>query len=128
MERNVIAKSTIIVGEIKSEGDYRIDGTLEGNLTIKGKVIIGADGVVKGNIKASSADIEGTTSGNLQVEKTLTVKAIANISGDVVVGKLSIEPGAKFNASCVMKVITNDDKKGDEKQNQPKKSTKKAFK
>ena len=45
MERNVIAKNTTIVGEIKSDGDYRIDGTLEGNLTIKGKVIIGAGGI-----------------------------------------------------------------------------------
>ncbi len=128
MERNVIAKSTIIVGEIKSDGDYRIDGTLEGNLTIKGKVIIGADGVVKGNIIASSADIEGTTSGNLKVEKTLTVKAIATISGDVVVGKLSIEPGAAFNASCVMQTVTKEVNKGDEKQNQSKKPTKKTFK
>ena len=39
MERNVIAKNTIIVGEIKSDGDFRIDGTLEGNLIIKGNDI-----------------------------------------------------------------------------------------
>ncbi len=86
MERNVIAKTTIIVGEIKSDGDFRIDGTLEGNLIIKGKVIIGATGIVKGNIEASSADIEGETSGQLKVIKTLTVKAIAKIFGDVIVG------------------------------------------
>ena len=127
MERNVIAKSTLIVGEIKSDGDYRIDGTLEGNITTKGKVIIGSGGLVKGSINASSADIEGTTTGTLNVEKTLTIKAIANISGDVVVGKLSIEPGATFNASCVMKVapkeVINDDEKQPEKQ-----KSKKTFK
>ena len=127
MERNVIAKSTLIVGEIKSDGDYRIDGTLEGNITTKGKVIIGSGGLVKGNINASSADVEGTTTGTLNVEKTLTIKAIANISGDVVVGKLSIEPGATFNASCVMKVapkeVINDDEKQPEKQ-----KSKKTFK
>lgn len=128
MERNVIAKSTTIVGEIKSEGDFRIDGTLEGNLTIKGKVIIGSEGIVKGNIQASSADIEGKISGKLTVEKTLTVKAIANISGEVIVGKLSIEPGAAFNASCIMKAVTKDASKVDEKQNQPQKPIKKAFK
>ena len=59
--------------------------------------------LVKGNIEASSADIEGETSGKLKVLKTLNCKSNANISGDVVVGKLSIEPGATFNASCVMK-------------------------
>ena len=115
MERNVIGKNTIIVGEIKSDGDFRIDGTLEGNLTIKGKVIIGAAGIVKGNISASTADIEGETSGQLKVIKTLTVKAMAKISGDVVVGKLSIEPGATFNASCVMKGFAKEENKPDSK-------------
>lgn len=103
MERNVIAKNTVIIGEIKSDGDFRIDGTLEGNITTKGKIIIGATGSVKGDITAVTANIEGESSGNLTVTKTLTVKAIAKISGHVIVGKLSIEPGADFNASCVMK-------------------------
>jgi cytoskeletal protein CcmA (bactofilin family) len=124
MEINVIAKNTIIVGEIKSDGDFRIDGTLEGNLTIKGKVIFGAAGVIKGNIEASNADIEGKISGQLKVIKTLTVKATANISGDVVVGKLSIEPGATFNASCVMKGFTKEENTVDEKKEQSKKNRK----
>lgn len=127
MERNVIAKNTIIVGEIKSDGDFRIDGTLEGDLIIKGKVIIGATGIVKGNIEASNADTEGETSGQLKVIKTLTVKANAKIFGDVVVGKLSIEPGATFNASCVMKGFVEENKPN-EKQAQQKEQPKKTFK
>lgn len=103
MERNVIAKNTFITGEIKSDGDFRIDGTLEGSLITKGRVIIGGEGYVKGNVEASNADVEGKIAGKLIVNKTLTVKAIANISGEVVVGKLSIEPGASFNATCTMK-------------------------
>ena len=129
MERNVIAKNTKIIGEIISEGDYRIDGILEGELKTKGRVIIGSGGIVNGIINALNTDIEGTFSGTLNVEKTLTVKATANISGDVVVGKLSIEPGATFNASCVMKVAPKvlnieDGKKPAEQE----KRNKKAFK
>lgn len=127
MERNVIAKNTKITGDILSEGDFRIDGTLEGNLTTKGRVILGATGVLIGNVSASNSDIEGKFSGELKVEKTLTVKAAANISGDVVVGKLSIEPGATFNASCAMKVPTKESKKEDDTKKQPTKP-KKAFK
>ncbi len=127
MERNVIAKNTVIVGEIKSEGDFRIDGTLEGNLTTNGKVIIGAAGTVKGNIKASNADIEGNYSGKLIVDKILTVKAIANISGDVVIGKLSIEPGAVFNATCVMKTPTKE-VNGEKQQQQQAPKAIKTFK
>lgn len=129
MERNVIAKNTKITGEIISEGDYRIDGVLEGDLKTKGRVIIGSGGVVKGNIEALNTDVEGTFSGQLNVEKTLTVKAIANISGDVIVGKLSVEPGATFNASCTMKVAPKVLKIEDgKKPEQQQKRNKKAFK
>ena len=116
MERNVIAKNTTIVGEIKSEGDFRIDGTLEGTLKTNGRVIIGTDGFIKGNVDATNADIEGKFSGQLLVTKTLTVKATANISGDVTIGKLSVEPGASFNATCSMKGAVKELKKPNEKQ------------
>lgn len=108
MERNVISKNTTIVGNIISEGDFRIDGTLEGTLTTKGRVIIGADGFLKGNVEATNADIEGKFSGQLQIASILTIKATATISGDVIVGKLSIEPGATFNATCAMKGALKD--------------------
>ncbi|MGY8909204.1 polymer-forming cytoskeletal protein [Polaribacter vadi] len=127
MERNVIAKNTTIKGEIISDGDYRIDGVLEGDLKTKGRVIIGSGGVVDGTIEASNTDIEGTFSGKLTVEKILTVKAIAKISGEVVVGKLSIEPGAAFNASCTMKAIVKEVNKEDGKKSK-KEGDKKTFK
>ena len=103
MERNVIAKNSTFVGEITSEGDFRIDGVLEGTLKTKGKVIIGADGFVKGTIEATNAEIEGKFSGQLSTSNILTLNATANISGDVVVGKLSVEAGVTFNATCAMK-------------------------
>jgi cytoskeletal protein CcmA (bactofilin family) len=103
MERNVIAKNSTFVGEITSDGDFRIDGVLEGTLKTKGRVIIGAEGFIKGTVEATNADIEGKFSGQLSVANTLTIKATSNTSGDVIVGKLSIEPGATFNATCAMK-------------------------
>jgi cytoskeletal protein CcmA (bactofilin family) len=121
MERNVIAKNTTIVGDIKSDGDFRIDGTLEGTLTTNGRVIIGLDGFIKGKVEATNADIEGKFSGELLLSNTLTIKASASISGNVVIGKLSVEPGAAFNAACEMKGAikelnsTNDTKKTSEK-------------
>lgn len=123
MERNVIAKNTTIKGEIITDGDYRIDGVLEGDLKTKGRVIIGSGGVVNGTIEALNTDIEGTFSGQLTVEKILTIKAIATISGEVVVGKLSIEPGATFNASCTMKAIVKEANKDDGKKSGKDKST-----
>ena len=103
MERNVLAKNTKIIGDVSSEGDFRIDGTLEGTLTTTGRVIIGVEGAISGKVFCDNADIEGRFSGELKVNKMLTIKASAAIFGDVVLGKLSVEPGATFNASCAMK-------------------------
>jgi len=103
MERNILSKNTKTIGDLSSEGDFRIDGILEGTLTTTGRVIIGVDGSITGKIFCENADIEGRFSGELKVNKMLTIKATASISGDVVLGKLSVEPGATFNASCTMK-------------------------
>ncbi|MFZ3575208.1 bactofilin family protein [Tenacibaculum finnmarkense] len=102
-ERNVIGKNTQIKGDIISEGDFRIDGTLEGTIKTNGRVIIGEAGFIKGKIECANADVEGKFSGELVVSNTLTVKTAANINGDVIIGKLSVEPGASFNATCAMK-------------------------
>lgn len=120
MERNILAKNTKIVGDLSSEGDFRIDGVLEGTLTTKGRVIIGIEGSIKGKVFCDNADIEGKFSGELKVNKMLTIKASASISGDVVLGKLSVEPGASFNASCSMKgalkeLNANEQSKAEEK-------------
>ena len=103
MERNVIAKNTSITGEIISEGDFRVDGSLEGTLKTNGKVIIVVDGLVKGKVESANADIEGRFSGELVVHETLSIKGTSNITGDILIGKLSVEPGAIFNATCAMK-------------------------
>lgn len=101
-ERNVIAKNSIFVGDITSDGDYRIDGTLEGTLKTNGRVIIGVEGFIKGTVESTNADIEGKFTGQLSVAETLTIKATANVSGDLTIGKFSIEPGATLNATCAM--------------------------
>ena len=102
-ERNVISKNTSIKGDIISEGDFRVEGNVEGTIQTAGRVIIGASGNVKGKVTCNNADIDGKFSGELLVNNLLTLKATSQISGDVVISKLSVEPGAEFNANCVMK-------------------------
>ena len=103
LERNIVGKNTSLVGDINSEGDFRIDGKVEGNIKTSGRVVIDHEGSVDGTIECAHADIEGKFSGKLNVDQMLSLKATATISGEVVLGKLSVEPGATFNASCNMK-------------------------
>ncbi|WP_264566095.1 bactofilin family protein [Flavobacterium sp. N3904] len=102
---NRIVEGTLIKGDIISSADFRLDGELIGNFTSNGKLVIGGAGSVKGDIICNNADIEGKFEGKLQVEDTLNIKETAVIIGNVVIGKLSVEPGAVFNATCIMQPI-----------------------
>jgi cytoskeletal protein CcmA (bactofilin family) len=102
---NRIVEGTSIIGDIVSKADFRLDGELIGNFTSQGKLVIGASGIVKGEIICHNADIEGEFQGKLKVLEILNIKATAHIQGEVAVGKLSIEPGAEFTATCTM--LTN---------------------
>jgi cytoskeletal protein CcmA (bactofilin family) len=115
-ERNVVGKNTSIVGDVKSEGDFRIDGTVEGTVKTAGRVVIGAMGSVMGKIVCENADIEGKFSGELLVNNLLTLKATAKISGEVIISKLLVEPGAEFNATCIMKESVRELQNGQTKQ------------
>lgn len=113
---NRIVEGTSIIGDIVSTADFRLDGELIGNFTSQGKLVIGESGSVKGEIACHNADIEGLFQGKIKVLEVLNIKTTARIHGEVAVGKLSIEPGADFTATCTMitpnKEVTVKDGKG----------------
>ncbi|MGC1205951.1 MAG: polymer-forming cytoskeletal protein [Flavobacteriaceae bacterium] len=122
--QNIISQGTKMVGDFNSEGDFRIDGTIEGNIKTSGKVVVGKDGYIKGTLQGTDAYFDGKFSGKLALSGTLTLKASAHIEGDVVVGKLAIEPGATFNVTCVMKgTVKEMNKSGQQPQEQRKPET-----
>lgn len=99
---NLISNGTDITGDIKSNGDIRIDGSLTGNLNTKGKVVIGTTGKVNGEVICKNSEIAGTIEGKITVGQLLNLKASSKIHGDIATAKLSIEPGAVFSGNCKM--------------------------
>lgn len=99
---NLISNGTDITGDIKSNGDIRVDGTLTGSLTTKGKVVIGPTGKINGEVFCKNSEVSGTVEGKISVGQLLNLKASSKIAGDIETFKLSIEPGAKFTGSCKM--------------------------
>lgn len=106
--QNIISPSTRITGDFTSNGDVRVDGYLEGTIKTAGKVVVGKDGQIVGKLECSNAYVEGKFNGEMKIEQILTLKSTAIIEGDVVTEKLSVEPGAIFNVSCVMKSSIKD--------------------
>ncbi|MDI5894092.1 bactofilin family protein [Flavobacterium algoritolerans] len=117
---NRIVEGTIIKGDIISHADFRLDGNLIGNFQSGGKIVIGPAGSVTGDIVCKNADIEGKFDGKIQVTEVLNVKSKASIHGEVTTGKLSVEPGADFSASCTMKTNVKNLIQNDGQQSQKK--------
>ena len=89
-------------GDITSNGDLRIDGTLVGNIHCSAKVVIGANGVVQGDINGQQADIMGKVTGTIKVKDLLQLKGGSLLNGNIQATKLQIEPTANFNGECHM--------------------------
>jgi len=99
---NSLVAGTTVEGNINADNDFRIDGTLVGNLNGKAKVIIGPDGKVKGEIKCVNAIVEGSFDGVMKVSNQLHIRATADLKGHIHTADLIVESGAKFNVECSM--------------------------
>ena len=102
-QQNMITQGTTLVGDVISEGDFRVEGNIKGNIKTTGRIVVGKTGVVNGSLEGEDADFEGGFIGNLKLTGKLTLRSSAHIEGEVVIGKLAVEPGATFNATCSMK-------------------------
>ncbi len=96
---NTLVNGTEVEGNIKTESDIRIDGTLIGNLSCAAKVIIGPSGIIEGDVNCQSAVIEGSFEGLLEVAGNLTLKETAVINGEAAYDKLVVHQGAVINAT-----------------------------
>lgn len=99
---NLISTGTDITGDIISNGDIRIDGSVTGTLNTKGKVVIGPTGKIRGEVVCKNSEISGIIEGKITVSQLLNLKTSCRILGDIATSKLSIEPGAKFSGNCKM--------------------------
>lgn len=99
---NVLASGTRMTGDISAEEDFRIDGTIEGSITCKGKIIVGANSTITGNIECTNIEIWGLVRGNILCFENVILRASANLIGDIKTGTVEIEPGAKFEGGCSM--------------------------
>lgn len=99
---SIIAAGTNLKGDINSNGDIRIDGTLQGNIICTAKVVIGSNGVVEGDIAGQQADIMGRVNGTIKAKDLLQLKGGSNVTGNIYAAKLQIETSANFNGQCHM--------------------------
>jgi cytoskeletal protein CcmA (bactofilin family) len=99
---NIISEGTKIKGDIIANGDIRIDGELIGNIAAKGKLVVGTEGRITGEVVCNNIEVAGIIKGKVKASELLNMKATSQIEGDIVAGKLSVEPGSVFSGTCTM--------------------------
>lgn len=97
-----ISAGSVFKGEISSPNDIRIDGTFEGKVYSKGRVVVGEKAVVKGDIICQNVDFWGVIQGNFYVKDTLSLKGGCKVDGDLHIKRLQVELDARFNGNCKM--------------------------
>lgn len=98
----LISEGTVLQGDVKSENDLRVDGTIQGNVISSAKVVIGPNGLVEGNIHGKQADVTGKVIGNIAVQEVLQLRGQCNVKGNINAATLQIDPSAVFNGQCQM--------------------------
>ena len=99
-----ISRGTTFTGDVTSDGDFRIDGKMNGNITTTGRIVVGSGAEVYGDVKCLAAEIEGVVEGKLDVEDVLSVKSTGVIRGELATSRIAVELGAVLDVqSCKMK-------------------------
>lgn len=99
----LIGKDTIVKGTIKAKGSLRIDGELEGNITISDTFTAGSGAVVKGDVRCKDAFVSGKIEGNINAQGKVEMHSGANLTGDVTCRGLVVQDGVFFEGRCSMK-------------------------
>lgn len=98
----VIAKDLVVAGKLSGEGVVQIEGTVEGEVNLKGYVIVTPTGKVKGPIEADVIRIAGRVEGNLISHDHVQLERTGTINGDVTTVSFVIENGGRLNGRTTM--------------------------
>lgn len=99
---NLFASGTSVIGTIKAQGNVRIDGALEGELSTDGNIIVGKGADLCANLVGKSVLVAGIVHGDICAEGRLEILPSGRVWGDVQVGSLQIAEGGLLRGACVM--------------------------
>jgi cytoskeletal protein CcmA (bactofilin family) len=106
---NALAFGTTVKGDVTTDGDFRLDGRIEGTISCGGKIVIGPTAQVEGDIISVNAEILGAVVGSITTSEVLVLKPTAVIKGIITTHALVVEPSAKFSGTCNMQLNDPDD-------------------
>lgn len=99
---NLLCEGTMIVGDVKTKNDIRIDGMIKGKILTSGRLVVGNTAKIEGDVECGNIDVMGVVMGNITASGTVSLKSPARVMGNIVSAVLAVEPGVMFNENCQM--------------------------
>jgi cytoskeletal protein CcmA (bactofilin family) len=93
---SVLGRGARVRGRVTGQGDLRVEGQIEGDVSVSGELVIDEGGSVTGEVGAGSVVIGGTLRGDVTARGIVTVRATAQVEGDLGGAEVSLEEGASF--------------------------------
>ena len=104
----IIGPGAVIEGPLTTKDSTRIDGTVKGNVTISGALIVGQEAKIAGTVSAMNVYIAGEVAGNVSAPQgKVEISDTGKVIGDVTCKGIIIDENAVFQGKCEM---TNLDK------------------
>jgi len=100
--KSFIAEGVEIKGQLQSKGSLRVDGTIDGGIDVQGDLVVGASGLLKGEVKAVNIILAGRLDGNLVASGKLEITSTGKIKGDVQCSVFIIEEGGIMDGNSRM--------------------------
>jgi len=94
----VIGRSTRVRGRVTGDGDLRIEGAVEGDISLSGDLTISDGGTAASNVEANAVTVGGELSGDIRASGMVRLESGARVRGDITSGEsVAMEEGAQFN-------------------------------
>ncbi|MCL2448187.1 MAG: polymer-forming cytoskeletal protein [Polyangiaceae bacterium] len=104
MGSTVIGAGITIEGEISTDEDVVVAGTVRGKLSAKESVTIEQGGTVEADVVGGSFSIAGAITGNVSASERVDLQAGARVIGNVKAARVTIADGAQFKGNVDMDV------------------------
>jgi cytoskeletal protein CcmA (bactofilin family) len=105
VEMNALTEGARVEGSLTCKGDFRLDGHAHGDVTTDGRLVVGAQGIIKGGARGKNVHVYGKIEGNIEASESILLSATAKVIGDISAPKLVVEEGAQLTGKCTMQAL-----------------------
>ncbi|MDR0501690.1 MAG: polymer-forming cytoskeletal protein [Treponema sp.] len=98
----IIGPNTNLSGDIEAGGFTRIDGSIRGDVKVKGRIIIGERARIKGNVTGTNITAGGVICGNIISDGHLIIHSTGIVIGDIVTRRIQADDGCFINGKIIV--------------------------